>query len=190
MMRRWRGLACLCLLVAVATGAYYWGRDLEWSTLLPRQYGRYSPELMSYQHYWHDKLGEDVEPVYLIEYLCGHEVRLAGSQLQPELLAVSVTEMEQAVRAMQVEMRQENRVLLRGRLPVLCQECQTYYLVGEQDGYVAVFRGQTREHAVLLQRLTDMSVQRLPESVHEQLRVGIVVASEDELAYVLEGLDR
>lgn len=143
-----------------------------------------------YQRYWAEEFGREALVTYQLEYSCGHNVLVAEPDLTPEVLMVSQVDMERAVHAMQVETRLDDAILLHGELTSICPECQTYFWIGEQDGCVAVWQGKEKATAVFLQRFEDMSVARLPAAVQKQLDLGIVVHSQDELAQVLEGLDR
>ncbi len=143
-----------------------------------------------YQRYWAELFGNDALVTYRLEYSCGHEVLVAERDLSPEVLMVSPADMARAVHAMQVETRLDDAILLHGQLTSICPECQTYFWIGEQDGCVTVWQGKEKATAVFLQRYEDMSVARLPAAVQQQLSIGILVHSEDELAQVLEGLDR
>ncbi len=143
-----------------------------------------------YQRYWAELFGRNALVNYQLEYDCGHSLVVAEPDLTPELLMVAPHNMEQTVRAMQIKPRLDDVILLQGTVAAACPDCQSYFWIGEQDGCVAVWQGKDRATAVFLQRFEDMSVARLPTAVQQQLREGIVVHSEDELAQVLEGLDR
>lgn len=143
-----------------------------------------------YTRYWAELFGPNALVTYRLQYACGHQLLVAEPDLTPELLKVAPHDMELAVHAMQLEPRLDDVILMQGEVKADCPDCQTHFWVGEQDGCVAVWRGKDRVTAVLLQRFEDMSVTRLPMEVQQQLREGILVHSEDELALVLEGLDR
>lgn len=143
-----------------------------------------------YQRYWAELFGRDALVTYQLEYGCGHKLQVAEPDLSPEVLMVSPADMERTVHAMQVETRLDDAILLHGQVTSICPDCQTYFWIGEQDGCVTVWQGKDKTTAVFLQRYEDMSVARLPAAVQQQLSIGIVVHSEDELAQVLEGLDR
>ncbi|NLY53509.1 MAG: hypothetical protein GX060_02610 [Firmicutes bacterium] len=188
MKRRWQGMALVVATLILVAGVYHLTSTGWFAPWLPTD--RSGVRLPSQQHYWSDLFGPDVLVTYRLEYDCGHDLFVAERDLNAELLSVSMPELERTVQAMHVEDRLDDTVLLRGRLAILCPECQSHFIIGEQAGCVAVWRGQSRETAVFLQLYPEMSVARLPESVQQQLRAGIVVSSEAELAYVLEGLDR
>ncbi len=143
-----------------------------------------------YQRYWTELFGQDALVTYQLEYSCGHKLQVAEPDLSPAILMVSPGAMESTVHAMQVETRLDDAILLHGQVASICPDCQTYFWIGEQDGCVTVWQGKDKPTAVFLQRYEDMSVARLPAAVQQQLSIGIVVHSEDELAQVLEGLDR
>ncbi len=143
-----------------------------------------------YQRYWAELFGRDALVNYQLNYDCGHYLLVAEPDLTPELLMVSPRYMEQTVHAMQLEPRLDDVILMQGEVAASCPDCQNHFWIGEQDGCVAIWQGKDRATAVFLQRFEDMSVARLPMEVQQQLRQGIVVHSEDELAQVLEGLDR
>ena len=143
-----------------------------------------------YTRYWAEEFGREALVTYQLEYSCGHNVLVAEPDLTPEVLMVSPSDMESTVQAMQLQTRLDDAILMQGEVATICPECQTYFWIGEQDGCVAVWQGKEKATAVFLQRFEDMSVARLPAAVQQQLSIGIVVHSEDELAQVLEGLDR
>lgn len=144
----------------------------------------------SYQHIWRAQFGPEIELTYHLKYECQHDIYLAESELAGNLATLSSDQITTLINRMQLENQQGDRVTLLGDVPMLCRECSSYYLVSEQDGYVAVFRGRTRQGALLDRLYDEMPVSRLPSQQQEQLRIGIIAESEDELARILEGLDR
>lgn len=126
-------------------------------------------------------------PTYHVTFSCGHDAFFKPEQLFEAGLDFMVYDFARSTSA--VPGSTTEQVVLSGQVPVLCQDCRTCYLVGEQDGYVAVFRGRDKDSAVFLRRYSDMPISRLPEDVQQRLREGILVHSDEELARVLEGLD-
>ncbi len=144
----------------------------------------------NYQHIWKAQFGPEIEITYHLRHVCGHDAYLAESELAGNLAALSDEEIINILNRMQMESQQGNKVTLQGDTAELCRECSSHYIVGEQDGCVAVFRGRTRQGAQLEKLYNEMPVSRLPEQQQRELRIGIVVDTEEELARVLEGLDR
>lgn len=130
---------------------------------------------------------ESAAPTYRVTFSCGHAADFSPEQLFEAGLDFMVYDFARSTVALPGSTAQQ--VVLSGQVPVLCQDCRTCYLVGEQDGYVAVFRGRDKASAVFLRRYPDMPISRLPEDVQQRLRDGILVHSDEELARVLEGLD-
>ncbi|MGI6344244.1 MAG: BofC C-terminal domain-containing protein [Bacillota bacterium] len=144
----------------------------------------------SYQQHWQNCLSPDLNLIFHWTFDCGHEAHLSQGAVQASQLGIDERELNQAIATMQIELQQGNDVTLSGRLPTLCPECQAVWLVTELDGCVAVYQGQERLAEHLQQRYAEMPVSRLPEAEQQRLQEGIIVSSEEELARVLEGLDR
>lgn len=189
MKLRWQSLAAWVAVLGVVAGAYMLVSTGWLASFLAPKDSEYAGA-PDQQHYWAELFGTDALITYRLEYDCGHDVLVAERDLSPEILAISAASMEQTVRAMQVETRLDDAILLHGKLPSICPDCRTHFWIGEQDGYIAVWQGKEKATAVFLQTYPEMLTARLPAAVQKQLSIGILVRSEEELAQVLEGLDR
>lgn len=188
MLRRFTAVWVCLLLVALGGGYYAYGElKADWQA----RSGDGSTTLVDqpYQQFWTERLGPDTQLTYHVVFSCGHDQLITPEQMATSELNNMVSNFDQVVRTMQVESQQGAQITLTGRLSLLCQDCRVCYLVTEQDGCVAVFRGRDKDSAVLVKCYTDMPIAGLPEDVQQSLRDGIVVYSEDELARILEGLD-
>lgn len=179
----------ICLLLVALSGGYYAYGELKVDQQTQAGDDTTAPADQPYQQFWLGRLGADTELTYHVVFSCGHEQLFTPEQMAESELSSLVNNFDQVVRTMQVESQQGAQVTLSGRLPLPCQDCRGCYLVTEQEGYVAVFRGRDKASAVFLESYPDMPVASLPEDVQQRLREGIVVYSEDELTRVLEGLD-
>lgn len=190
MKRRWQGMAIGLVMLGVVAGTYTLVNSGWLTSFFASAESDYVREQPEHQRYWTELFGPNALVTYQLEYSCGHKLLVDERDISPELLMVSPTEMARTVHAMQAETRLDDAILLHGQLTAICPDCRTYFWIGEQDGCVTVWQGKDKATAVFLQRFEDMSVARLPAPVQQQLSIGIVVHSEDELAQVLEGLDR
>ncbi|MFY9613388.1 MAG: BofC C-terminal domain-containing protein [Tissierellaceae bacterium] len=75
------------------------------------------------------------------------------------------------------------KVVLYGEKNHLCQE---HYIVGEHNGYVAIYKIDEKGERVLFKSFTDYPISLLIELDQEKLREGIIVNSEEELSDILE----
>lgn len=185
MSSRWKS-ACICLLLGALVAGYY-GYDAYYGAAeqLPSAGARSSGQ--PDQSWLNGVLGADAAPSYHVVFSCGHDGYFSPEELITAGLDFMVYDFERSVSTVQSSGREQT--VLTGEVPVLCADCRTCYLIAEQDGCVAVYRGRSKESAVFLRRYADMPISALPEDVQQRLREGIVVHSDEELARVLEGLD-
>ncbi len=165
------------LLAAVAAVYFFYGPGDRMANQLPSAGARLAG----------NNQAQNSAPTYHVTFSCGHDAFFTPEQLFEAGLDFMVYDFARSTSA--VPGGTAPQVVLQGEVPVLCQDCRTCYLIGEQDGYVAVFRGRDKASAVFLRRYSDMPISRLPEDVQQRLREGILVHSDEELARVLEGLD-
>lgn len=64
--------------------------------------------------------------------------------------------------------------------------CQEHYIIGENNGYIAIFNIDESGDKVLFKSFTDYPLSILIDIDQEKLREGIVVDSEEELSEILE----
>lgn len=75
------------------------------------------------------------------------------------------------------------KVVLYGERNHLCQE---HYIVGENNGYIAIFNIDENGDKILFKSFTDYPLSILLEMDQVKLREGIVVDSEEELSEIME----
>ncbi len=64
--------------------------------------------------------------------------------------------------------------------------CENHYIVGEKDGFIAIFRVGEEGERVIEKVFTDYPISLLMEMDQEKIIEGIVVDSEEELSEILE----
>ncbi|NLN15616.1 MAG: hypothetical protein GX185_08460 [Tissierellia bacterium] len=75
------------------------------------------------------------------------------------------------------------KIVLFGEKDHLCQE---HYVIGEQEGYVAIFNIDENGERVLYKSFKEYPISLLQKMDQDKLREGIVVDSEEELSNILE----
>lgn len=75
------------------------------------------------------------------------------------------------------------KIVLFGERNHLCQE---HYVIGDNNGYIAIFKIDENGDKVLFKSFTDYPLSILIELDQEKIREGIVVDSEEELSEILE----
>lgn len=188
MLRRFRAVWVCLLLTLLAGGYYLWGELGQNGPLAEAQDPADAAD-QPYQQFWSQRLGPETVLTYHLQFGCGHDQLFTPEQLVAGGLDVLVDNFDQVVRTMQVEAEEGRTVTLSGHVPIDCPDCRRCYLITEQDGCVAVYRGRDKSSAVLIKRYTDMPIGALPADVQQRLRAGIIVDSEEELTRVLESLD-
>ena len=132
---------------------------------------------------------EEGSQMFMVTFKCGHEITMSPPGGREVLLALLGLEEEAIVWNEEMVETSATGLLHSGNVDRDCRECQTFIFVGVKDGYVAVYKGLPRPDAVL-REITDIPVSRLPPHLQEELKQGIIIRSEEELARFLEGIDR
>ena len=121
---------------------------------------------MVYQYYYEEdgvtEIQEDVPPYFLIDLTLNDLLKYYTNW---EVLSFS-----------------EREVVMRQIVP---DESHQNYVVGEQDGYIAVFY-QVEKNGIRLHELTDTPVSSLSQEEQQRLAEGILVTGDDNLAKILE----
>lgn len=64
--------------------------------------------------------------------------------------------------------------------------CQEHFVIGEQNGYIAIFNISENGERILYKSFTDYPLSLLIDIDQDKLREGIIVNSEEELSEILE----
>ncbi|MEW8973331.1 MAG: BofC C-terminal domain-containing protein [Tissierellaceae bacterium] len=75
------------------------------------------------------------------------------------------------------------KIVIWGEREHLCKE---HYIIGEENGYIAIFRIDDNGEKVLYKIFEDYPISILVEMDQEKIREGIIVDNEDELSDILE----
>lgn len=98
------------------------------------------------------------------------------------LLDLTLTDMRKYYTDWQIVSFSSQEVVMR---KIVQGKSNQRYIIGEKDGYVAVFYEQPQD-GVVLHELTDTPLSALGEEEQQRLKDGIFVLGEDRLAKVLE----
>lgn len=75
------------------------------------------------------------------------------------------------------------KIVLWGERNHLCKE---HYIIGEENGYIAIFRIDDNGNKILYKIFEDYPISILVEMDRERIKEGIIVDNEDELSDILE----
>ena len=124
---------------------------------------------MTYEYFYKsDKITEtveDVPPYFLID--------------------LTRTDLEDNFKEWQVKSFSEKEVVLQ---KVIEGESTQHYIIGEYDGYIAVFY-EKEINGTKLKELTDIPLESLTEEEQEQIKKGIKITGKEELMKFLESYD-
>ena len=124
---------------------------------------------MTYEYFYKsDKITEtveDVPPYFLID--------------------LTRTDLEDNFKEWQVKSFSEKEVVLQ---KVIEGESTQHYIIGEYDGYIAVFY-EKEINGTKLKELTDIPLESLTEEEQEQIKNGIKITGKEELMKFLESYD-
>ncbi|NLY46484.1 MAG: hypothetical protein GX053_10955 [Tissierella sp.] len=117
---------------------------------------------------------------------CGHLI--SNSELaQNEVVNLTRDEYEDYLNTTYPNLRLVSfsnvRVVVFGERNHLCQE---HFIIGEHNGYIAIFNIDENGGRVLYKSFTDYPISLLIDIDQEKLKEGIVVNSEEELSEILE----
>ena len=117
---------------------------------------------------------------------CSHVV--SSSELaQNEVVNLTRSEYEEYLNTTYPNLRLVSfsnvKIVVFGERNHLCQE---HYIIGEQNGYIAIFNIDENGESILYKSFTDYPLSLLPDMDQEKLKEGIVVNSEEELSEILE----
>lgn len=117
---------------------------------------------------------------------CGHVV--SNSELaQNEVVNFTRGEYEEYLNTTYPNLRlisfSNVKIVVFGERNHLCQE---HFIIGEQNGYIAIFNIDESGKRVLYKNFPDYPLSLLPDMDQDKLKEGIVVNSEEELSEILE----
>lgn len=126
-------------------------------------------------------IGENAEIVYQYYYT---EDQITAEQVEPVqiyLLGLNLAQVRSIYNGWQVVYFSPDKVILRSTVEGRSDES---FLLGEQNGMLAVFQ-ENADGKITLYECTDVPLSVLPEWERQQIRKGVRILGEDNLAKVL-----
>lgn len=124
---------------------------------------------MTYEYFYKNdqitEIVEDVPPYFLID--------------------LTRTDLEENFKEWQIKSFSEREVVLQ---QVIEGESTQHYIIGEYEGYVAVFY-EKEINGTKLKEITDIPIESLTKDEQEQIKKGIKITGKDELMKFLENYD-
>lgn len=127
------------------------------------------------------KIKKDTKMVYQYYYTEDCITKEQEEQAQEFLLGLTKAQVESIYDGWQMVYFSPKRVILRSTIEGRSDE---NYLLGIHNGYLAVFR-ENEENKISLEEQTDIPISSLPEGEIQQLKEGMRILGENNLAKVL-----
>lgn len=126
-------------------------------------------------------IGENAEIVYQYYYTEDQRTAEQVEPVQNYLLGLNLAQVRSIYDGWQVVFFSPDKVILRSTVEGRSDES---FLLGEQDGMLAVFR-EDADGKITLYECTDVPLSVLPEIERQQIQEGVRILGEDNLARVL-----
>lgn len=126
-------------------------------------------------------IGEDTKMIYEYFYTADKVTKLQTEPAPDFLVGLDMAQLQSIYQGWQMVLFSPEKVILRCSIEGLSSET---YLLGEQDGYLAIFY-EDAQKKIHLKEKTQLPLSTLPEGEVRQIQEGMWVTGEENLAKIL-----